>query len=801
MLVADLADDEARRLVMGIAEQRRICLVPLLDAPVDASLHVLEVNTPGQKAPLLLLAEPQGAPTDQGFPLRLHPYGSPPAMKTMPPPGGGRIAGVPAARATKTRPASLSPRHTRDLLGDAPTGESAPDVEQLVGRDLAGGKLIVEELVGVGGMGAVYRARHKQLNKLVAVKVLHERYRSDLSFCARFHAEALAVSQLDHPNLVRILDYGQEPDGMLYLAMDFLKGIELHEVLEREKILPLPRIIDIGMQVSAGLGHAHSRGMVHRDVKPSNIVLVEAENDEGRVVEVAKVCDFGIAAQSGARDLVGTPQYMSPEQCEGGEVDGRSDVYALGVILFELATGRLPFTEEDPVKLVNHHLNDPPPRPSAIAKVDRRLEALILKALEKEPSNRPQSMRELRSALRELSRPTLELHAVGVGRGARTGGESPVPPPPAVKQTAESFTNPHHLAVQLKKEPVSVLREKIANPDIFAREARLIAGAMRVMMQMEELAALGQVVAIFRNVATDSNAGQSAEIAASLVRAMQDPVGLAPIAEKALADHDEAAPKLLAGLGLGAAHALYNARVRMQPTPPVRGRFVSAMRGIGAAGWPLVWAALQRNAPGDMRPHEPRLAEDLLRAAIAPADDAAGSVIASYLRWGEPPVRRAAITPLVAVWGDRSKPLLLAVLAKDPDDGVRVAALKGLRDLRAIDEHVVRKIEEILLESSATQTTSVSDALKAAGAEALAEAVPDARRMAASALKRALSPKGGVFGMMKRGPSIPAAVLVAMARAYLAVGGDEAKATVSDLARSAEEPLRTQLVGLVGTRR
>jgi serine/threonine-protein kinase len=537
--------------------------------------------------------------------------------------------------------------------------------------------------------------------------------------------------------------------------------------------------------------------MVHRDVKPSNIVLVQAENDEGRIVEVAKVCDFGIAAQAGARDLVGTPQYMSPEQCEGGEVDARSDVYALGVILFELATGRLPFSHDDPVKLINMQLNDPPPRPSSFAQMDRRLEALILKTLEKEPSQRPQSMRDLRSALRDLTRPSLELHAVGVGRTGRTG-ESPVPPAPAFKQTAESFTNPHQLAMQLKREPVSALREKIANPDIFAREARLLAGAMRVMLQMEELAALGQVIAIFRQVATDPNAGQSAEIAASLVRAMQDPQGLAPVAEKALADHDEAAPKLLSGLGLGAAHALYNARIRLQPTPPVRGRFVSAMRGIGAAGWPLVWAALQRNAPGDMRPHEPRLAEDLLRAAIPPTDDAAGSVIANYLRWGEPPVRRAAITPLVAVWGERSRPLLLAVLSKDPDDGVRVAAVKGLRELRAIDEHVVRKLDEVLA-PSVTQDTAVSDALKTAVAEALAEASPDARPIAAAVLKRALSPKGGVF--MKRMPAMPSAVLIPMARAYVAIGGDEAKKLVEELARAAEEPLRTQLVGLVGTRR
>src|SRR5438270_216549 len=139
-------------------------------------------------------------------------------------------------------------------------------------------------------------------------------------------AEPLLVSQLDHPNVVRVVDYGQEPDGLLYLAMDFLEGVELQEKLQRAGTLPLPRIVDIAMQVSGGLGHAHARGIIHRDIKPTNIVLVKSDDDEGVTVDLVKVCDFGIAARTGTSDLLGTPAYMSPEQAAGHEVDGRSDV-------------------------------------------------------------------------------------------------------------------------------------------------------------------------------------------------------------------------------------------------------------------------------------------------------------------------------------------------------------------------------------------------------------------------------------------------------------------------------------------
>ena len=830
VLVAELEDD-ARSLVTEMAQARRTVLVPLVDAPVDASLHVLEVTTPGTSEPLLLLAEPCGPPTERGFPLRLHPYDSPPAPSSAG--AGANDAELPSFRATRTRPTTLTKHHTRDLLGEnapPPSQAASRDPRALVGREIAG-KLIIEDLVGIGGMGAVYRARHKQLDTRVAVKVLHEHFRSDLAFCARFHAEALVISQLDHINVVRISDFGQEPDGLLYFAMDYLEGVELCDVLVREGTLPLPRIVDLAMQVSAGLGHAHTRGIFHRDVKPSNIIIVETENDEGHRVQVPKVCDFGIAARSGARDLVGTPAYMSPEQCEAKEVDGRSDIYALGVIMYELATGQLPFSADDPMRVVQMQIEKPPAAPSLVRAVDERLEALIMRMLEKAPAARPQTMKEVRGELRALSRPpSLQLHDVGASRAIRGAtvelrgqidtpkehgtdeapvaaapGGAPAPPPLLLSVTQMDAVvippNVPAIAARLSKEPVSTLREKLETPERFLREAQGLAAAMRLLLDQKEHGALAQVIGIFEKVATDpTRDGASAELAARIIRTLQDPAILAPVAEHVLASHDETAQGLLGHLGLAAAHALYSARMRMSPTPLVRGRFVSAMRAVGQPAWGLVATALSRTAPEDGAKQDQRLAEDLLRAMPLRADDALGGLVAKYLRWGDEALRRAAIPPLVALWTDRAKPLLVGVLTKDPDEGARVAALKGLRDLKAIDEHVVRRAEEIL-------TKAEGAALAVVAAEALGEPLPEAREVAIAALRRLLSPKGGLLarlrakaplGSARTGATLPPLALLAVARAFVTLGADDARKVIEDLAKQSEEPLRTQLLGVRG---
>jgi len=159
--------------------------------------------------------------------------------------------------------------------------------------------------------------------------------------------------------------------------MDFLEGVELQELLLKSGTLPLPRIVDLAMQISAGLGHAHARGIIHRDVKPANIVLVKSDDDEGRQVELVKVCDFGIAARTGASDLLGTPAYMSPEQCIGGEIDRRSDIYSLGVILYEMASGKVPFDADNFMGILTQHMyKSPAPIRALISRVDRLMQVL-----------------------------------------------------------------------------------------------------------------------------------------------------------------------------------------------------------------------------------------------------------------------------------------------------------------------------------------------------------------------------------------------------------------------------------------
>ncbi|HEY8088714.1 MAG TPA: serine/threonine-protein kinase, partial [Polyangiaceae bacterium] len=225
--------------------------------------------------------------------------------------------------------------------------------EQLVGRTIAG-KFLVQDVLGAGAMGAVYRARQVALDKTVAIKVLHGEHADDPAFAARFQREAKAASRMNHPNSMQVIDFGQEPDGLLYIAMEYLDGRSLHRVLREDPRLRPARMGDIVMQTLAALAAAHDMGVVHRDLKPENIMVLLGADDDGRARDIVKVCDFGIAKitdsraykGTGDRDsnapvttagfLVGTPEYMSPEQGRGDKLDARSDIYSMGVVLFEL---------------------------------------------------------------------------------------------------------------------------------------------------------------------------------------------------------------------------------------------------------------------------------------------------------------------------------------------------------------------------------------------------------------------------------------------------------------------------------
>jgi serine/threonine-protein kinase len=281
-----------------------------------------------------------------------------------------------------------------------------PSDDPLLGTTLPGGYVILE-LVGVGGMGRVYRAEQKALGRTVAVKIIHPHLLGDESASVRFITEARAASRLNHPNSVAVIDFGKN-GGQLYLVMEYLRGKDLARVVYEEGPLPFKRIVDIMVQVLAALGEAHHLDIIHRDLKPENIVL-EPMRSGGDFV---KVVDFGLAKMKAEVQgpgitnpgiVCGTPDYMAPEQGRGDPIDQRSDLYACGVILFQLLTGRLPFEAETPTQVVLMHLSLPAPDPSIVAPerdIPEPLVEITLKALAKDASKRFQNAEEFATALR-----------------------------------------------------------------------------------------------------------------------------------------------------------------------------------------------------------------------------------------------------------------------------------------------------------------------------------------------------------------------------------------------------------------
>ena len=346
--------------------------------------------------------------------LTIHADSSSPAAATM-----SDLAGI---TAMPTMSDSFNLRTERD---DPPTRVDADadrrdDLQDKIRRQLAeseerrddmigqtiGGRFVVDKKLGAGGMGAVYRARQADLGRQVAVKVLLEELTSSDTQARRFTVEALAVSRLKHPNTIQIFDFGKSDQGRLYIAMELLEGETLHERIASRRRLPVRMALRILAQVAAALDEAHGKGIIHRDLKPENIFLVRVGDD----ADFVKVLDFGVAKlRDGVGDgqgtltkagsIFGTPRYMSPEQASARPVDARSDLYSLGIILFEMLAGSPPFDSETPLTLLLAHVNAPVP--TLISRdltlvVPREVELLVADLLEKQPAKRPETAAILR---------------------------------------------------------------------------------------------------------------------------------------------------------------------------------------------------------------------------------------------------------------------------------------------------------------------------------------------------------------------------------------------------------------------
>ncbi|MBL8681850.1 MAG: serine/threonine protein kinase [Myxococcales bacterium] len=259
------------------------------------------------------------------------------------------------------------------------------------------------ERIGAGGMGTVYKAVQKSVGRLVAVKVLSSEYAANAAGVARFVREATVVSRLVHPNIVSMIEFGRDPENNLLLVMELLEGEPLRQTLRRERRLPVWRAVQISMQVLAALRIAHGAGVVHRDLKPENIFITNVDGaDHAKVLDfgVAKMLSHEVGHETTAGSLVGTLKYMAPEQIAGDPPDARVDLYALGVLLYEMLAGTLPYEHKERVALLRAILNDPPvPITQRAPEVPQPLAELVMRAISKLTIDRFQSAEEFRAAL------------------------------------------------------------------------------------------------------------------------------------------------------------------------------------------------------------------------------------------------------------------------------------------------------------------------------------------------------------------------------------------------------------------
>lgn len=325
--------------------------------------------------------------------------------------------------------------------------------DPLLGQTLAG-KYKIEKLIKTGGMGSVYRGRHVLMDKTVAIKVLRPSLAGDDAVVARFSREAKAASKISHPHAVSVTDFGEAENGVVFLIMEYLDGRTLKEAITREGPLSLGRAVEIVRQVAGALDAAHGQGVIHRDLKSENIMLVSHNGDEW-----AKVLDFGIAKIlqpvgspadaeiTQANLVVGTPQYMSPEQCsQSGALDARSDVYSLGIIVHEMLTGKLPFTGESATVVMMKQVQDLPPSVlESQSQLPAAVDRVIKRALAKQPIDRFQSAGDLSAGLADAAASEEAAEAPVLAGAAATNANMAVSVPAAVDDVdEETIVRPRH---------------------------------------------------------------------------------------------------------------------------------------------------------------------------------------------------------------------------------------------------------------------------------------------------------------------------------------------------------------------
>ena len=333
------------------------------------------------------------------------------------------------------------------------------------------------EVIGQGGMAVVYKAKCHRLNRFVAVKVLKDELAQDAEFLQRFRDESQAVAMLSHPNIVSVYDVSRAGD-VEYIVMELIDGITLKDYLERRSPLDWTQTTFFAVQIAKALEHAHSRGIIHRDIKPQNIMVLR----DGTV----KVTDFGIARQAGSntynlREAIGSVHYVSPEQAKGGHIDNRSDLYSLGVVMYEMLAGRLPFEGDTPLAVAMQHVNSAPPPPSSyVPSIPKTLEDIVMKAMAPQPAGRYHSATEMiRDMENFCNNPHYKIDVAPRNYGAKQTGQDQNATRViqysselgGVKRTQPAPTN-------IKRQPARPILEEEPEEEDYDPPRRRVSGAM-----------------------------------------------------------------------------------------------------------------------------------------------------------------------------------------------------------------------------------------------------------------------------------------------------------------------------------